>query len=731
MPLDRVTGRAPRSRKPVQRKPNPQAAPTRTRTNDLTTATEAIQRAALDPTSLSAADMIALQHTVGNRAVEHLVGGTAQRAADPGQLGGGPAQPDVEQSIQQAQGGGSPLPNAARADLEPKFGADFGSVRVHTGPQADQLNRSLSAKAFTTGSDIFFRQGTYSPGTSTGKHLLAHELTHVVQQGGSRPTAQRKLTVGPANDQYEQEADRVASDVLRMPDPTAPAVAPGEAGIQRKFPGQRAGATDRIAPQVGRTKLSGVKRASRSIQRFAFSDAPSTWGDVDEVKRSGEGVKGVYFVTKGQAKVVVKPEENPGSIDFANKFAQHVDLEAPQMATYPKTSSEGQALAHLLTTKTIGARSEDEVATQLAGANFFLVMSLVSGASIQRLDDEKALAFVTSEKAMNQVGRLYVMDAFLGNSDRLLGNVNLGNFFFDVVGGNVITIDNESVFGEWRGSRQSSYGDQGLRIDGPLGSSMSNLNLLMDATGRMGVISSFITKITATFARHPQASAAINKRFIVEKISAGIVAGLRELSRLLAAHSNIVRGIQTQNQQFGEARKDGFSQQSKSAAKALSLYLQARMSGQNEEGAKQAVKAYAEYRIARGRKWKGFKWTSKAYHKMTKPTGILTNWKSNSSIGLFKKRSPALKAIDTFVTEFNQLESPDEVPEKAREFGSLTDDTKEGLFGEWKKSKGNGTEYKEAARYPYLRSLQAAIYNHVQKATENQRYAESSQGYFA
>jgi hypothetical protein len=69
--------------------------------------------------------------------------------------------------------------------MEPVFGADFSQVRVHTDTQANTLNRTLSARAFTTGRDIFFRQGEYRPGSSTGQELIAHELTHVVQQGGA------------------------------------------------------------------------------------------------------------------------------------------------------------------------------------------------------------------------------------------------------------------------------------------------------------------------------------------------------------------------------------------------------------------------------------------------------------------------------------------------------------------------------------------------------------------
>jgi hypothetical protein len=100
--------------------------------------------------------------------------------------------------------------------MEQAFRSDFGGVRVHTDQQADQLNRSVQAKAFTIGSDIYFRKGNYGPSSAGGQELLAHELTHVVQQGGSNHQVQGKLTLGPAGDRYEQEADQAAADVTQL-----------------------------------------------------------------------------------------------------------------------------------------------------------------------------------------------------------------------------------------------------------------------------------------------------------------------------------------------------------------------------------------------------------------------------------------------------------------------------------------------------------------------------------
>jgi hypothetical protein len=136
---------------------------------------------------------------------------TLQRLAEgPPRTGSFDAPQAVESAIDGARGQGSPLDREARADMEHAFGADFGGVRIHQDDRSHQLNRALDAQAFTSGHDVFFSRGAYQPGTSGGRELLAHELTHVVQQTG---TVQEKLTVNDPGDSYEQEADRVSRDL--------------------------------------------------------------------------------------------------------------------------------------------------------------------------------------------------------------------------------------------------------------------------------------------------------------------------------------------------------------------------------------------------------------------------------------------------------------------------------------------------------------------------------------
>jgi hypothetical protein len=91
---------------------------------------------------------------------------------------------EFEQQLATSRGGGSSLPAEVRSFMEPRFGADFSSVRIHTGSQSAQLNRSVSAQAFTQGQDIYLGEGKEDVESAQGKQLLAHELTHVVQQTG-------------------------------------------------------------------------------------------------------------------------------------------------------------------------------------------------------------------------------------------------------------------------------------------------------------------------------------------------------------------------------------------------------------------------------------------------------------------------------------------------------------------------------------------------------------------
>lgn len=105
-------------------------------------------------------------------------------------LGGETASHDIEANINQARGGGQSLDTGLQQSMGQAMGADFSQVTIHTDNTSEQLNQSLQAKAFTTGNDVFFGKGEYNPSTQGGQELIAHELTHVVQQTG--PAVQRQ-----------------------------------------------------------------------------------------------------------------------------------------------------------------------------------------------------------------------------------------------------------------------------------------------------------------------------------------------------------------------------------------------------------------------------------------------------------------------------------------------------------------------------------------------------------
>ena len=88
----------------------------------------------------------------------------------------------LKSQLQRTKGQGYPLPKPTLIEMGNAFGQDFSNVRIHTDQTAVEMNRRLKSQAFTHGKDIYFNQGKFNPESKTGKKLLAHELTHVVQQ---------------------------------------------------------------------------------------------------------------------------------------------------------------------------------------------------------------------------------------------------------------------------------------------------------------------------------------------------------------------------------------------------------------------------------------------------------------------------------------------------------------------------------------------------------------------
>jgi hypothetical protein len=119
--------------------------------------------------------------------------------------GAGVVSDSVSGKIKSSMGGGNPMQSGIRSFMESRFGTDFNDVKIHNGEESTELNRSLNAKAFTISNNIYFNSGQYQPETDSGKHLLAHELTHVVQQQGGgqniNRTSDQIMLQGPGDHQ--------------------------------------------------------------------------------------------------------------------------------------------------------------------------------------------------------------------------------------------------------------------------------------------------------------------------------------------------------------------------------------------------------------------------------------------------------------------------------------------------------------------------------------------------
>lgn len=160
------------------------------------------------PDVLGPAGMLGIQRAAGNAAAASVV----EEERSPVH--------DVVSS------GGAPLDEGVRTDMEARMGQDFSDVKVHTGDAADASARSVSAHAYTVGSNIVFQRGAYDPGSTQGQTLLAHELTHVVQQRSGpvdgKPAA-GGVSVSDPSDRFEVEAASNAERVMSQPASAVPA----------------------------------------------------------------------------------------------------------------------------------------------------------------------------------------------------------------------------------------------------------------------------------------------------------------------------------------------------------------------------------------------------------------------------------------------------------------------------------------------------------------------------
>ena len=332
---------------------------------------------------------------------------------------------------------GRPLPGPLKEEFEAAFGADFGAVRVHAGDQAAQLSRGLRAQAFTHGPDVFFGAGRYAPGTAAGRRLLAHELTHVVQQGGAPPSGDP----GPHGR---------TTPVARAPR--------GDAG-----PGGSAGLIQR---------------------KLSWKD--TQWGKAESAWASGGGTVGVVFVTdkpKNDPVVVKTGEEAPAEVVLAANLHRPPakggkwPAKAPGVRTVPPV--EGHQIKQEVGQRVLGEGRPDwetgkDRAVKIIGKADqpgTMVFEYARGEEFKDIleklrplqEKDSPLSFFKDDHFVRSLGRVAAIDIFTGNYDRLAaGNMNPENF--KIYKDKILLIDNvfakepAAAFKQTSGNAQGATG---------------------------------------------------------------------------------------------------------------------------------------------------------------------------------------------------------------------------------------------------------------------------------
>jgi len=238
----------------------------------------------------TAVEMLAGAQSAGMDGSDQGASTGADAVMRRGQGAPNPEHPSVDQALRN-RGGGQQLPSNVRAELESRFGADFEAVRIHTDSVAADAARALRANAFTVGQDIFFAQGQFSPEAGTGRHLLVHELAHVVQEQQGRTAGMSG--VSSPSDALEQEAEAFASTILR-----SESVAPQSTDAPATFD------ADSLV-DVGQTSQDSLSAQAE----VAEAGTPAMHREA-----SGSGDDMITFALAGFSWTIPKPEAVAGQV---------------------------------------------------------------------------------------------------------------------------------------------------------------------------------------------------------------------------------------------------------------------------------------------------------------------------------------------------------------------------------------------------------------------------------
>lgn len=241
-----------------------------------------------------------------DRMAAAFTGGAHRSPVDGGGVAAGAALAEggfevggaTEAAISSARGGGSALPDGLRGEFEGFFGADLGGVRLHTDGRAAGLSRSLGAEAFTVGSDVFFGDGRFDPSNPAGLDLIAHELTHVVQQGGGAQLSRKRTDdIAETLEEGNLETDD-ASDLLGTGNDTLGGAtgdydfSGGESGGKVEASGEGAEAGNIVGIVNSSVGVINAIKALWKVLAEPSTTEDKVWSTINAMKASADLAKG-------------------------------------------------------------------------------------------------------------------------------------------------------------------------------------------------------------------------------------------------------------------------------------------------------------------------------------------------------------------------------------------------------------------------------------------------------
>jgi hypothetical protein len=244
---------------------------------------------------------------------------------------------EMEPQLIPSEGGGSSLPHSARAFMEPRFGREFGDVRIHNDAAAARSASSIGAAAYTSGNHIHFGAGKYEPDTAEGKKLLAHELTHVVQQSKGR--MKKSLNASDTQQQGEKETNQGAHEVSRKAEKSR------QASIASSIsPYNRS--TAQLAPNVtavnGPAEVAAGRRGRARFQATAPRGTTITWsiqganptGAVLGTSTTRTNTLTIPAASTGGT-ITIRAADAGNATDFADTNITLVEVQQPTFAFAP------------------------------------------------------------------------------------------------------------------------------------------------------------------------------------------------------------------------------------------------------------------------------------------------------------------------------------------------------------------------------------------------------------